>query len=139
MDRWGNQVVDLMGKPQPIVPAHISMGAARKIARLKSAEALIVEDKGSLVGWLDALALRDAPDGERVDACVKPLGLCLRPTSSVSEARALFISSGASSLPVAAGPFLIGSLSRAAVERSVSRTEAARPAVRASSAAAVAA
>jgi hypothetical protein len=57
------RVIDVMGKPQPIVPLHILMGAARKIARLRSADVLIVEDKGSLVGFLDARSLRDAPGG----------------------------------------------------------------------------
>lgn len=118
------RVIDVMGKPQPIVPSHILMGAARKIARLKSADALLVEDKGSLVGFLDARSLRDASDRQRVDACIEPLGLFLAPTMTVAEADALFVESGASSLPVAAGPFLIGSVSRAAVERSFSRINA---------------
>jgi CBS domain-containing protein len=122
------RVIDVMGKPQPIVPSHILMGAARKIARLKSAEALIVEEKGSLVGFLDGRRLREAPDDRRVDACLEPLHLFLAPTTTVAEARALLLESGASSLPVAAGPFLIGSVSRAAVERSFSRTNTALPA-----------
>jgi predicted transcriptional regulator len=122
------RVIDVMGKPQPIVPSHILMGAARKIACLKSADALIVEEKGSLVGFLDARRLREAPDSRRVDACLEPLHLFLTPTTTVAEARALLVESGASSLPVAAGPFLIGSVSRAAVERSFCRTAAVLPA-----------
>jgi CBS domain-containing protein len=121
------RVIDVMGEPQPIVPSHIPMGAARKIARLKSADALIVEDRGSLVGFLDARRLREAPDARRVDACLEPLHLFLAPTMTIAEARALLVESGASSLPVAAGPFLIGSVSRTAVERSFSRTEAHLP------------
>jgi CBS domain-containing protein len=124
------RVIDVMGKPQPIVPSHILMGAARKIARLKSADALIVEEKGSLVGFLDARCLREAPDDRRVDACLEPLQLFLAPTTTVAEARALLVESGASSLPVAAGPFLLGSVSRAAVERSFSRTRTAAAAER---------
>jgi CBS domain-containing protein len=123
------RVIDVMGKPQPIVPSHILMGAARKIACLKSVDALIVEDKGSLVGFLDARSLRDAPDHQRVDACVEPLQLFLAPTTTVAEARALLVKSGASSLPVVAGPFLIGSVSREAVERSFSRAPAGSSAV----------
>jgi CBS domain-containing protein len=122
------RVIDVMGKSQPIIPSHILMGAARKIARLKSAEALIVEEKGSLVGFLDGRRLREAPDDRRVDACLEPLHLFLAPTTTVAEARALLVEAGASSLPVAAGPFLIGSVSRAAVERSFSRTKTALPA-----------
>jgi len=130
------RVIDVMGKPQPIVPSHILMGAARKIARLKSADALIVEEKGSLVGVLDARCLREAPDDRRVDACLEPLQLFLAPTTTVAEARSLLVESGASSLPVAAGPFLIGSVSRAAVERSFSRTKGTLPAAERTSAAA---
>jgi len=118
------RVIDVMGKPQPVVPLHLLMGAARKIARLKSADALMVEDKGNLVGFLDARSLRDAPDHRRVDACVEPLRLFLAPTTTVAEARALLVKSGASSLPVAAGHFLLGSVSRAAVERFFSRINA---------------
>jgi CBS domain-containing protein len=130
------RVIDVMGKPQPIVPSHILMSAARKIARLKSVDTLIVEDKGSLVGFLDARSLRDAPDHQRVDACIEPLGIFLSPTTTVAEARALLIGTGASSLPVAAGPFLIGSVSRAAVERSFSRIHAGASAAQKMSAAA---
>lgn len=133
------QVVDLMTNPYPVVPAHISMDAARKIARLKSADALVVEDKGNLVGWLDACSLREAGGGQRVDVCVKSLRLCLTPTTTVSEARALFVKSGASSLPIAAGPFLIGSVSRAAVERFVSSAPTPRPGAQGARAAAAAA
>jgi len=112
-------VGDLMTRPQPIVPSHLSMAAARKIARLKSADALIVEDKGCLVGILDSQSLRDADDDQTIAECLRPLQFCLTPTTTMEQARALLIKSGAASLPVAAGPFLVGSVSRAAVERSL--------------------
>jgi CBS domain-containing protein len=122
------RVIDVMDKPQPIIPSHILIGAARKIARLKSADALIVEEQGSLLGFLDARRLREAPDDRRVDACLEPLRLFLAPTTTVCEARARFVESGASSLAVAAGRFLIGSVSRAAVEHSFCRPKSASPA-----------
>jgi len=111
-------VADLMARPQPVVPSHISMAAARKIAHLKSVDALIVEDKGSLIGFLDGQSLREAKDDQRVSECLKPLQLCLSPTTTVDGARALLIRYGAGSWPVAAGPFLVGSISRSAIERS---------------------
>jgi CBS domain-containing protein len=115
----GVLVADLMTRPQPVVPSHLSMGAARKIARLKAADSLIVEDKGCLVGILDSEILRSGSDEQRVGDCLKPLSSCLSPTTTLESARALLIQHGVGSLPVAAGPFLVGSLSRSAVERSL--------------------
>jgi CBS domain-containing protein len=112
-------VADVMTRPQPIVPAHLSMAAARKIAQLRSADALIVEDKGRLVGFLDSDSLRHAGGDRRVADCLKPLQFCLSPSITVERARSLLMQCGAGSLPVAAGPFLVGSISRSAVERSL--------------------
>jgi len=126
----GLVVADVMSRPQPIVPSHLSMAAARKIAQLKSADSLIVEDKGRLLGVLDRDTLRRAGDDQRVGQCLKPLWACLSPTTFVREARALLIKHGVGSLPVAAGPFLVGSLSRAAVERALAAEELALPSAR---------
>ncbi len=109
----------VMTPPHPIVPMHISMAAARKVASLKSADALLVEDGGSLAGFIDSRVLRTAKDGDRVADCVQPLGFCLSPTTTVARARELLTEHCALSFLVAAGGFLLGSISRAAVERSL--------------------
>lgn len=122
------RVADVMARRQPVVPSHISMAAARKIAELKSADALIVEDKGSLMGFLDSESLRQGRDDQRVVECLKPLRPCVSPNTTVEQARELLLEYGASSLPVTVGPFLIGSVSRSAIERSVrARIAAAEP------------
>jgi Mg/Co/Ni transporter MgtE len=109
------------------VPSLLSMAAARKIAQLKSADSLIVEDKGRLLGVLDRDSLRRAGDDQRVGECLKPLQAFLSPTTSLEHARALLIKYGAGSLPVAVGPFLVGSLSRTAVERALASEELPPP------------
>jgi hypothetical protein len=109
----------LMTPPHPIVPKHISMGAARKVAWLKKADALLVEDGGSLAGFIDSRVLLTAKDDERVADCLQPLGFCLSPTTTVARARELLTEHGALSFLVAAGGFLLGSISRASVERSL--------------------
>lgn len=113
------RVAEVMTRRQPVVPSHISMAAARKIAELKSADTLIVEDKGSLMGFLDGDSLRAGKDHQRVAECLKPLRPCVGPNTTIEEARALLVEYGVSSLPVSVGPFLVGNVTRSAVERSL--------------------
>ena len=96
------------------------MTAARKIAELKRAAVLFVERDGQLVGILDERVLVEAPDDAEIAARMRPIGLCLRPTTSAARARELFVRAGTSALPVAAGAFLLGAVSRADVERALS-------------------
>jgi CBS domain-containing protein len=117
----GPRIGDLPIRSVPIVPAHLSMTAARKIAELKRAVVLFVERDGRLVGILDERALVEAPDDCEIAARMRPIGLCLRPTTSAARARELFLRARTSALPVAAGAFLLGSVSRADVERALSR------------------
>lgn len=125
----GVRVADLMTRRQPIVPSHISMAAARKISELKSADTLIVEDKGNLMGFLDGESLRTGRDDQRVAECLKPLRPCVSPRTTVEEAHALLVEHGVTSLPVSVGPFLVGSVARSTVERSLrARIGAAIPA-----------
>jgi CBS domain-containing protein len=113
------RVAEAMTRLYPIVPGHISMSAARKIAELRSSDAVIVEDKGSLIGILDRETLLTASDGRRVADCLKSIRICLTPTTTLTRARVLMIEHGVASFPVAAGPFLVGSISRSDVERSL--------------------
>jgi CBS domain-containing protein len=111
------RVAEAMTRLYPIVPGHISVGAARKIAELRSTDTLIVEDRGSLIGLLDRETLRTASDDRRVADCLKSIRICLTPTTTLARARSLMIEHGVASFPVAAGPFLVGSISRSDVER----------------------
>ena len=54
--------MDLMGDPPPIVPAHLKMAAARKIAQLKCADILLVEDGEQILGVIDGYALEAADE-----------------------------------------------------------------------------
>ncbi len=57
-------VADLMAGPAPIVPSHLTMAAARKIAALKSVGWLLVEAEGRLIGVLDQRALSASRDDD---------------------------------------------------------------------------
>ncbi len=115
----GPRIGDLPIRAVPVVPARLAMAAARKIAALKRTAVLFVERDGRLVGILDERVLVEAPDDAEIAACLRPIGLCLRPTTSAARAREIFRRSRISALPVAAGAFLLGSVSRAEVERAL--------------------
>lgn len=113
------RVGDLVGPPAPIVPFRLSVGHARKIAALKSATLLLVEQDGQLVGLVDKRDLDRAADDEPLDRCIRRLVLGLAPTAPVERARELLLKHRLSALPVVAGMFVIGCVSREAVERAL--------------------
>jgi CBS domain-containing protein len=102
-----------------MIPARLSMAAARKIARLKRVSLLFVEQGERLVGLVDARALARAPDDAGVAASMTPIRVCLHPAMSAARALDVLIRLGASALPVTVGAFLIGAVTRADVERAV--------------------
>jgi CBS domain-containing protein len=113
------RVGDLPIRAIPIIPAHLSMAAARKIAELKRATVLFVERDGRLMGALDEHALVQAPDEAEVTDCLRSIELCLGPTTTAERAQELFVRSRTTALPVAAGAFLLGAVFRADVERAL--------------------
>jgi CBS domain-containing protein len=113
------RVGDLPIRAVPIIPAHLSMAAARKIAELKQATVLFVEREGRLMGTLDQQALVEAPDDAKVADCLRSIELCLGPTTTAQRAQELFARTHTTALPVAAGAFLLGAVSRADVERAL--------------------
>jgi CBS domain-containing protein len=113
------RVGDLPIRAVPIIPAHLSMAAARKIAELKRATVLFVERDGRLMGTLDEHDLLEAPDDAAVADCLRSIELCLGPTTTAERARELFARSRTTALPVAAGAFLLGAVCRADVERAL--------------------
>jgi CBS domain-containing protein len=113
------RVGDLPIRAIPIIPAHLSMAAARKIAELKRATVLFVERDGRLMGALDEHALVEAADDAEVTDCLRAIELCLGPTTTAARAQELFVRSRTTALPVAAGAFLLGAVFRADVERAL--------------------
>jgi len=101
----------------PALPAHLPMSAARKVADLKKSSLVLVERDGRLVGVVDDVALLQAPDEARLEDAMKRLEVCLTPATPLARAREQLARSGATALPVAAGAFLLGVVTRAAVER----------------------
>ncbi len=130
VDEAARRVGDLALDAAPVLPAHLTMAAGRKVAELKRAPLLLVERAGRLVGVVDRNALRAAPGDDRLGDAMKRLDVCLTPLTALARARELFIRTGAAALPVAAGALLLGVVSRAAVgraARSLERLEVARP------------
>ncbi len=120
------RVGDLPIRGAPVIPAHLPMGGARKIAALRQAALLFVSRGAQLVGILDDRALSAAPDGARAEVWMSPVAGCLSAATPLVRAIELFILSGSATLPVAAGAFLIGTIARADVERAL--RERRRPA-----------
>jgi len=116
-----NRVGDLPTRTVPAVPEHLTMAAARKIAALKRVGLLFVEREGRLVGIIDDRTLATAGDDAGVGAVMAPVGACLHPMLPIARARDLFSLSGQSMLPVSAGVFLLGAITRAEVEQALAR------------------
>lgn len=116
-------VGDLALAPAPVIPAKVTMAAARKIADLKGSPILLVERDGILAGVLDPAALMTSPDDRSAGDAMCRLDFSLTPTTPLPRARELFVRTGSAALPVAAGAFLLGVLTRSALERGLRQLE----------------
>ena len=115
------RVGDMASRPIPVVPAHLSMAAARKIAALKRIALLLVERDDQVVGAIDERALATASADTPIEVAMSPLDLWLRPAMSAAQARDVFIQARAAVLPVIAGGFVLGAIARGDVERPSTR------------------
>jgi|SRR6185437_2535033 CBS domain-containing protein len=119
-----SDIIDLPIQRAPIVPAHLTVDGARKIAALKRAVVVLVESGGRLLGLVEARALADAPAGAEVVTVARPIGLGLRPTTSLQRARELLLRARLTALPVVVGAFLLGVVHLADVERALGAARA---------------
>ena len=101
----------------PVIPAHLPMAAARKVATLQGIALLLVEREDLIVGAVDESALASADDQTPVVAAMRRLSLWLRPTMSAAQARELFVRARTNVLPVIAGGFVLGAITRGDIER----------------------
>jgi CBS domain-containing protein len=115
------RVIDVPTRPIPVIPAHLSMAAARKVAALKRIALLLVERDEQVIGTIDERALATAADETPVAAMTTSLALCLRPSMPVAYAREVFIRARVAVLPVIAGGFVLGAVARGALERTKPR------------------
>ena len=111
------RVQDMPMRRIPVIAAHLSMAAARRVMALRRITVLLVEDAEQVVGTVDQRVLDAADDEAPVATAMKPLGLHLRPRMSVAEAREMFVRARTNILPVIAGGFILGAVERAVVER----------------------
>lgn len=132
-----SDIIDLPIRRAPIVPAHLTVDCARKVAALKRAGVVLVESGGRLLGLVDVDALAAAATDAEVATVARPIGLGLRPTTSLQRARELLLRARLTALPVVVGAFLLGVVHLADVERAL-RAERAVEAARADGARAVA-
>lgn len=116
-DAEAPRVGDMPMRRIPVIAAHLTIAAARKIAALKRINVLLVERDAQIVGTVDEGVLAGAADETMTAVAMRPLGLCLRPSMSVPEAREIFIRARATILPVIAGGFVLGAVMRTDVER----------------------
>jgi CBS domain-containing protein len=115
------RVGDLPMRQIPVVPAELTIAAARKIAALRQMDLLLVEREEQIVGTLEAAALASADDASATMTAMSSLGRCLRPAMPVAEAREVFIRARATVLPVIAGGFVLGAVAREDVGRAKPR------------------
>ncbi|MFL5304585.1 MAG: CBS domain-containing protein [Polyangia bacterium] len=113
------QVADLPLAAAPVIPAHLTMAAARKVAELKRSPVLLVERDGVLAGIIDDNKLLASADDVRAGDAMRALENCLAATTPLGHARELFVRTGSGALPVAAGAFLLGVVTRAALDRAL--------------------
>jgi signal-transduction protein with cAMP-binding, CBS, and nucleotidyltransferase domain len=111
------RVGDLAMRAIPVVPFHLSMAAARKLASVKQISLLLIERDDHIVGTIDERALAAEHDLTAVAAAMKPLATYLRPAMPAAEARARFIGAGVDILPVVAGGFILGAVTRSDLEQ----------------------
>jgi CBS domain-containing protein len=115
------RIADVTIRSAPVVPLGLNVGAARKVARLKSSAVVLVEEAGALVGLLDERALTTAGDDEPIAQRLRPILFSLQPTATAARAKELFVKQNVTALPVAAGAFLLGVVSRGDVERALAQ------------------
>jgi CBS domain-containing protein len=120
-DTEAPHVADMPMRQIPVIAAHLPMAAARSVAALKRIGVLLVERDEQIVGTVDESVLAAADDDTPTATAMKPLGLCLRPAMSVAQARELFVRARATVLPVVAGGFVFGAVTRADIERTKPR------------------
>jgi CBS domain-containing protein len=116
------RVGDLPIRPVPVIPAHLSMAAARKVAELKQIALLLVEREDHIVGTIDERAFATGNGVTAVASAMTPLATCVRPATPVTEARALFVRARADILPVVVGGFVLGAVTLGDVERARPRS-----------------
>jgi CBS domain-containing protein len=112
-------VFDVMKACTAAVPAWLSVAAARKVAVLKAVDHLLVEQDGRLTGIVSGMDLDAASDETPVGALARSVSLSVRPTTSLAHARALMLKIGVGCLPVFAGTWLVGMITRDVIERAL--------------------
>jgi signal-transduction protein with cAMP-binding, CBS, and nucleotidyltransferase domain len=122
---FGSAVVPLVGDVMtvalPTVPPWITMGAARRVAALKRIGLLLVADGQRMIGFLGPSVLAEAPDGDLVSAWTGRGVASVTPWTRVADARETMLKNRINCLPVLAGAFLIGVVTRDSLERTLVR------------------
>ena len=118
-------VVDVMITSAPAVPPWIPVRAARQVAELKATAHLLVEENGRLLGLVRMSDLGSASDDEPIAAWSSSAAVFVGPHTSVARAREMMLKNATSCLPVIAGAFLVGLVTRDGVERALARPASA--------------
>jgi CBS domain-containing protein len=105
----------------PAVPPWITVKAARQVAALKSAAHLLVEEEGRLMGLVSVRDLDRAGDDDPVAAWSCSPALFVGPGTGAARACEMMAKNRVACLPVIAGAFLVGVVTRQALERALAR------------------
>jgi CBS domain-containing protein len=94
------------------VPSWFTAREALRVAELKGAEHLLVQDRGRVVGSISRLALAAAPAARPLGRCMPLISPIVVSDTPVSDARRLMEALGVDCLVVTAGPLLVGLVTR---------------------------
>jgi hypothetical protein len=114
-------VADVMITSVPAVPPWIPVRAARRVAELKGTAHLLLEENGCLLGLARMSELGAASDDDPIAAWSSSAAAFVGPHTSVARTREMMLKNATTCLPVIAGAFLIGLVTRDAVERALAR------------------
>jgi CBS domain-containing protein len=90
------------------VPSWFTVGAALRVAQLKSVAHLLVLDRGVVVGTISARTLASSPATEPLARRMTPSTVTVAPETARADAWRLMACLGLECLPVTSGPLLLG-------------------------------
>jgi CBS domain-containing protein len=109
-------VAEVMGTELYTLTPDTTAAAARRLANDNGIDHLLVLDNGTLAGIVSRDDLRLAGQDLLVRECMSSPVLCIGPDTTLDEAAQIMADEDVSCLPVVTGTFLVGIVTRAALD-----------------------
>ena len=109
-------VAEVMGTELYTLTPDTTAAAARRLANDNGIDHLLVLDNGTLAGIVSREDLRLAGRDSLVRECMSSPVLCIGPDTTLDEAAQIMADEDVSCLPVVTGTFLVGIVTRAALD-----------------------